>query len=229
MKKKRLIIAAVLVLVAAVAAVLILTNKNDSETKPEAVNVDDIKVDASAGGISVVALDNISGMYVEDGSDEVMSGIFAVTFRNDSGSDLQYAKLVLTVGDEDYTFEISTLPAGATVRAMEANKKAFVAAKGDVTLTQESVAWFNESPSMHENVLKIIERDGAIIVENISDKTVAAPIYVYYKNYVDGEYVGGITYRAGTQEELAPGKAVALNASHFDPDASRLMFVTYVP
>ena len=96
MKKKRLIIAAVLVLVAAVAAVLILTNKNDSETKPEAVNVDDIKVDASAGGISVVALDNISGMYVEDGSDEVMSGIFAVTFRNDSGSDLQYAKLVLT-------------------------------------------------------------------------------------------------------------------------------------
>ena len=229
MKKKRLIIAAVLVLVAAVAAVLILTNKNDSETKPEAVNVDDIKVDASAGGISVVALDNISGMYVEDGSDEVMSGIFAVTFRNDSGSDLQYAKLVLTVGDEDYTFEISTLPAGATVRAMEANKEAFVAAKGDVTLTQESVAWFNESPSMHEDVFKIIERDGATIVENISDKTVAAPIYVYYKNYVDGEYVGGITYRAGTQEELAPGKAVALNASHFDPDASRLMFVTYVP
>lgn len=229
MKKKRLIIAAVLVLVAAVAAVLILTNKNDSETKPEAVNVDDIKVDASAGGISVVALDNISGMYVEDGSDEVMSGIFAVTFRNDSGSDLQYAKLVLTVGDEDYTFEISTLPAGATVRAMEANKKAFVAAKGDVTLTQESVAWFNDPPSMHEDVFKIIERDGAIIVENISDKTVAAPIYVYYKNYVDGEYVGGITYRAGTQEELAPGKAVALNASHFDPDASRLMFVTYVP
>ena len=229
MKKKRLIIAAVLVLVAAVAAVLILTNKNDSETKPEAVNVDDIKVDASAGGISVVALDNISGMYVEDGSDEVMSGIFAVTFRNDSGSDLQYAKLVLTVGDEDYTFEISTLPAGATVRAMEANKKAFVAAKGDVTLTQESVAWFNDPPSMHEDVFKIIKRDGAIIVENISDKTVAAPIYVYYKNYVDGEYVGGITYRAGTQEELAPGKAVALNASHFDPDASRLMFVTYVP
>ena len=112
---------------------------------------------------------------------------------------------------------------------MEANKKAFVAAKGDVTLTQESVAWFNDPPSMHEDVFKIIERDGAIIVENISDKTVAAPIYVYYKNYVDGEYVGGITYRAGTQEELAPGKAVALNASHFDPDASRLMFVTYVP
>lgn len=227
MKKKRLIIAAVLVLAAAVAAVLILTKNKSSENGPEAVNVDQIKVDASAGGISVISLDNIAGQYVEDGSDEVISDIFAVTFRNDSDRDLQYAKLILTVGQADYTFEISTLPAGETVRAMEVNKKPFVAAKGDVTLKQENIAWFNEPPSMYEDVFKITKRNGAIIVENISDETVTAPIYVYYKNYTDGEYIGGITYRAGTQDSIAPGKAVALNAKHFDPDASRLMFVTY--
>lgn len=230
MKKKTIIIAAVLVLVAVAAAVLILTKNSGSvESKPEDIKVEEIKVDASAGGISVVSLDNISGMFVEDGSDEVMSGIFAATFRNDSDKDLQYAKLVLTVGKEDYTFEISTLPAGESVRAMEVNRKAFASSKGDVTLTQENIAWFNESPSMYEGVFKITQRNNAIIVENISGKTVNAPIYVYYKNYADGVYIGGITYRAGTQEALAPGKAVALNAKHFDPDASRLMFVTYVP
>ena len=156
-----------------------------------------------------------------------MSGIFAATFRNDSDSDLQYAKLVLTVGEEDYIFELSTVPAGATVRAMEMNKKAFVSSKGEVTLKQENIAWFDEAPSMYSNMLKIIQRNNAIIIENISGQTIAAPIYVYYKNYTDGMYIGGITYRAGTQESLAPGKSVALSAKHFDPDASRLMFVTY--
>lgn len=229
MKKKKLIIAAVLVLIVVVAAVLIFTQKDETAPNPDAVNVEDIQIDASAAGLSVVSMENISGMYVEDGSDEVTSGIFAVTFRNDSDSDLQYAKLVLTVGKEDYTFEISTLPAGETVRAMEINKKAFASSDGDVTLTQENVAWFDEAPSMYENIFKITQRSNAIIVENISDKTVTAPIYVYYKNYTDGVYIGGITYRAGTQEDLAPGKSVALSAKHFDPDSSRLMFVTYVP
>lgn len=227
MKKKKLIIAAVLVLIAAVAAVLIFTRKNETESNPESVNVADIQIDASAGGISVVSLEKISGMYVEDGSDEVMSGIFAATFRNDSDSDLQYARLVLAAGKEDYVFELSTVPAGATVRAMEMNKKAFVSSKGEVTLKQENIAWFDEAPSMYSNLLKITQRNNAIIVENISGQTIAAPIYVYYKNYTDGVYIGGITYRAGTQESLAPGKSVALSAKHFDPDASRLMFVTY--
>lgn len=229
MKKKKLIIAAVLVLIVAVAAVLIFNRKNETAANPETVNVEDIQIDASAGGISVVSLENISGMYVEDGSDEVMSSIFAATFRNDSGSDLQYAKLVLTVGKEAYVFELSTVPAGATVRAMEMNRKAFLSSKGDVTLTQENIAWFDEAPSMYANLFKITQRNNAIIVENISSRTITAPIYVYYKNYTDGMYIGGITYRAGTQEDLAPGKSVALSAKHFDPDASRLMFVTYAP
>lgn len=227
MKNKKLIIAVVLVLAAVVAAVLIFTKDSSKDTDPKAVDVDDIQLDASVAGLSVESMDNIAGLYVEDGSNEALGSIFTVTFRNNSDKDLQYAKLILTVGKEEYNFEISTLPAGESVRAMEMNRKTFAGAKGDVTLTQENIAWFGETMSMHTELFKITQRNNALILENVSGQTVTAPIYVYYKNYSDNTLIGGITYRAGTQQDLAPGKSVVLSAKHFEPDSSRLMFVSY--
>ena len=226
-KRKLIIIIAVAVLIAALAIVLIMKEDKPEEVNPKEIAVESIEVDASTGGISVVSIDSIAGMYVEDGTDEVLSDILAVTFRNDTDVTLQYANLILTVGDEDYTFELTTVPADATVRVMEADRKTLSSTKGDVTLSQENIAWFLEEPTLGENDLKITPTNGAIIVENISGKTIAAPIYVYYKNYVDGVYVGGITYRSGTKEELKPGAEVALSAGHFDTEASQIMFVTY--
>lgn len=112
---------------------------------------------------------------------------------------------------------------------MEMNRKTLDGAKGNVKLSQDGIAWFTDEPSMCEDTLKITEREGALVVENISDSIVKAPAYVYYKNFTDDTYIGGITYRSGTQQDLAPGETAVLNASHFDPEASKLMFVSYAP
>lgn len=230
-KDDMLVIALILavILIAAIALVVnaFAVERNAEEYTVNTLRVEDVLVSAEAGGISVVSIDNISGMYVEDGSDEVLSEIFTVTFRNNSEKALQYAKLILTVGEESYTFEISTVPAGASVRAMEINRKCFASSKGESTLTCEDVAWIDNF-SLCEGMIKITPRNNALIIENVSDSTITAPIYVYYKNYIDGIYVGGITYRIGTQQSLEPGQAVALSAKHFDSEASQIMFVTYV-
>lgn len=230
MKKRTIIIVAIALVIAALAFVIILLHNsgNRNETiRPENIVVKDIEIDADTEGISVVSVDSVAGMYVEDGTDEVLSDILTVTFCNESDMTLQYAKLILTVGDDEYIFEISTVPAGGTVRAMEMDRKPFVSPKGDVSLKQENIAWFLDEPSMYENLFSITQRNNAIIIENISGNTVNAPIYVYYKNYTDGVYIGGITYRTGTQEPLEPGQTIVLDAKHFAPDASQLMFVTY--
>lgn len=237
MKNKTKIIIVIVAFIAVLALGIILLNdvkeKNDGDKaddgKPVNIDAEDIVIDTATEGISVVSVDSIAGMFVEDGTDEVLSDILTVTFRNDTDRTLQYAKLILAVGEDEYVFEISTLPAGASVRAMEINRKPFVSSKGDVSLRQENVAWFLDEPSMYENMFSITQRNNAIIVENISGSTVNAPIYVYYKNYTDGVYIGGITYRASTQEQLEPGQTVVLNANHFDPEVSRLMFITYAP
>lgn len=232
-KKWLLIILAVVVIAAAAAIIIINFDRSGGSgaVPPDGgpVPSEAVSIDASAGGLTLVSVDPIAGIYVEDGSDEPLSDIFTATFRNDGGKTLQYARLTLGIGDEQYTFEISTLPVGESVRAMERERSEFPEISGDLTLSAESIAWFDPEPSLCESSISITPRAGALVIENVSGEALAAPIYVYYKNYVDGVYVGGITYRGGTQAELAPGEAIAVNAGHFDPDASRLMFVTLAP
>lgn len=234
-KKALVIVLIVLVVIAAVLFAVLggKAGKNDEDVAnadhavSERLSEGDIETDASVSGISVVSVDTIFGMYVEDGSDEVMDDILTVTFRNEAEVALQYAKLILSIGDEDYTFEISTVPAGESVRAMEMNRKLLVSGKGDISLNQENIAWFNEELSLHDDIISITQKDSALILENISSEIISAPIYVMYKTDVDDVYIGGITYRTGTQENLEPGQSVALSAAHFDPETSKILLVTY--
>lgn len=238
MKSKKIIIPLVIIAVVAVVALLICkckgligdtdTEKQTDEQKvTEKLESGEIETDASVNGISVVSVDSITGMYVEDGSDDVLSDILTVTFRNDADVTLQYAKLILSIGEEDYVFDISTVPPGQSVRAMEINRKSLVSADGDVSLNQENIVWFNEEPSMCEDVLSVEQSSNGIVLKNISSDTITAPVYVFYKNYVDDVLIGGITYRTGTDKDIKPGKTVVLSAGHFDPEVSQLMFITY--
>lgn len=236
MKHKKLIItvAMAVLAIAAVIAIVVISNgnsKNDVSPEVEKSVCEDIagkvEVDASVNGISVCGAQNISGIFVEDGSDEVMDKIFTVDFSNDSDYYLQYAEIVLVIDGEEYNFDISTLPASGVLRAMEKNKKPLPAKCESCEMRCINISWFPDEPEMHSDELEITEQDGGIIVKNISGRTINAPIYVYYKNYIDNCYVGGITYRASVKEALQAGQAAAISSAHFAPTSSQIMFVDY--
>lgn len=228
MKKKVLIaVIAALVLIAAIIAVVLLSDGGNADKNPGGEVA--ITIDDSAAGIEVVSADNIAGVFVEDGSDEVLDSIGTITLRNAADKTLQYAELVLRAGSEEFRFEVTTVPAGALVRVMEADRKPLPSSLGECSLSAENFAWFDTEPSMCENVFSVQTQERGLIITNVSDTAVNAPVYVYYKNYVDGTYVGGITYRAAVQQELNPGESASVSAKHFDPEASQLMFITYVP
>lgn len=227
MKKMILIAAIIIVIVAAAIAVVLLTGSDEGKT-PIGGKVE-VTIDSSASGIEAISADNIAGIFVEDGSDEALSRIGTVTLRNTSDKTLQYAKLVLTAGGEEYRFEATTIPAGGTVRVMETDKKSLPSTLGECSLSAENMAWFEDEPSMYENIFSVQTQEGGLIITNVSDAAVKAPVYVYYKNYVDGTYIGGITYRAAVQQDLNAGESAAVSAKHFDPENSQIMFITYVP
>lgn len=226
MKKKNIcIIAAVLLVALAVVLYFVLRDDGEAATTfdPSMTVVED-----SARGLKLISLDTIAGAYVEDGSDAVSENIFTALFQNAGGSTLQLANAVITINGTEYRFDITTLPPGAQVRVMEKDKKQMPETFESCTMSAENIIWFESEPSLCEDRFEIIERSGGLVVTNISDETVSAPIYLFYKNY-DGEiYIGGITYMTTVEKSLAPGESVAVVAGHFIPGSSKLMYV-YVP
>lgn len=226
MKKKTLIIIALLVVLLAAVLYIVLSKDGDGAAKsfdPSAVVVDD-----SARGLTLTSLDSIAGVFVEDGSDTVSDGIFAAEFTNAGGSTLQLANVTVSINGEEYHFDITTLPPGASVRAMEIDKKPIPESFENCTVSAENIIWFDDEPTLCEDRLEIAERSGGLVVTNISDETIDGPIYLFYKNF-DGElYIGGITYTVSVRQPLSPGESIALPAGHFEPNASKLMYA-YVP
>ena len=60
------------------------------------------------GLVTVEKVGRYAGIFVEDGSDEIVSDVFAITVVNNSDKMLQYAQVVITCGGEEYTFDMST-------------------------------------------------------------------------------------------------------------------------
>lgn len=177
-------------------------------------------------GLSLMSMNRYSGAFVEDGSDEIVDGVLAITVRNDGQNAIQYAHIILTQGEETYEFDITTLPVGASAQLLELSRKAAPdnaeGVKGEVS----QYAVFNAEPSMHSDIFALEAKDNSITVTNVSGKDIAGQIYVYYKIAYGDLYMGGITYRVGI-EGLQAGASMTCYAGHYQADYSRLMFVDY--
>lgn len=176
-------------------------------------------------GISLLSIDRYAGAFVEDGSDDILSDVMAITVRNDGGKTVQYAHIVVTIDSAAYEFDLSTLPAGAKAQVLEMNRAAMPASVENFDCDVSVCAFFDAEPTMHDELFEIETADTAITVTNISDTDLSG-IYVYYKISYGELYMGGITYRVGV-ESLKAGESYTCYAGHFSAQYSTLMFVSY--
>ena len=107
------------------------------------------------GLVTVEKVGRYAGIFVEDGSDEIVSDVFAITVVNNSDKMLQYAQVVITCGGEEYTFDMSTIPAGARAQVLEKNKKALPEDLSGAQTVLTTVTEFQEAPSTYPEVFEI--------------------------------------------------------------------------
>lgn len=179
----------------------------------------------AGSGLKVVSVGKYAGYYVEDGSDETVSDVCAITVENTSDKTVQYANLAVIIAGQTYEFDVTTLPAGARAQLLELNRKAAPETTSGLSAVTVMYGAFDEEPSLNSDVLEITGEDTAITVKNISDKDLGQ-IYVYYKVAYDNLYIGGITYRVGISS-LAAGQSVTCYAGHYTVDYASIMFTTY--
>ena len=195
------------------------------ETKP--VHIDEI-VEAGielGRGLWITDVGKYTGVYMEDGSDEVVSGVMMIAVTNAGEEDVQYAEIAMPVGDQTAQFTLSTLPVGKTVILLEMNRMEYVSGEySEASVT--SLAVFPYPLSLREDLLQIQILDGAINVANISGNDIHDDIVIYYKNSAADVYYGGITYRIPIEGGLKAGEIRQVMASRFNQSSSRLLMVT---
>lgn len=176
-------------------------------------------------GMSIKEVGKYTGIYMEDGSDEMVSGVLMIAVKNEGEETIQYAEITMPAGEEEAKFSLSTLTPGSTVILLEQSRMDYAA--GDyTTAVAENVVLFSESLSLCEEKLKIQALDGVINVSNISGQDMDEDITIYYKNSAEDVFYGGITYRVRIEGGLKSNEIRQIVASHFSESGSKIMFVT---
>lgn len=195
-------------------------------SKSQAATGEAYSIDLGSG-LKLIELSETTGNFPEDGSDEFVDKMLSAMFINEGETTIQYASVQVRVGEENFSFAFSTLPAGKRIRVFEADKKSISETAGDVAAEAEYIAYFQEEPSLHEEELEFTVSDGVITVKNISETDIDKEISVFYKSVSGDTYMGGITYRLRVPAGLAAGEKYQGNAVHAFENLTKVMFVTY--
>lgn len=176
--------------------------------------------------VELLDMGKYTGMFMEDGSDEIVSNVLMLKIINNGEEAIQYAEITMSYGGETAKFTVSTLLPGATMILLEQNRMEYSADAPCGNLEMKNVALFNEPLSLCEDKLEIQILDGAINVTNISGEDISGEVRIFYKNYADGIYYGGITYVVRIQDGIPADGVKQIMASHFSDTGSVIMFVT---
>lgn len=179
-------------------------------------------------GIFMEDMASYTGMYMEDGSDEILSGILMMVVENIGEQDIQYAQITVDLGEEQALFTISSLPAGAKAVLLEQNRMAYDSSLnyGTYLPVIDSIAYFPEPMDIQEDQVKVQILNGAVNITNICGQDIPGTIAVYYKNAASDIFYGGITYRVTLEGGLKADEIRQIMTNHASETGSRIMFVT---
>lgn len=183
---------------------------------------DNIKLN---GGLEITRLGGYAGIFMEDGSDEVVADVMMIILKNTSDQDLQLARINLNYSDFVAKFEATNLAAGESVVLLEKNRHPSVAEEY-LSAEAENVVFFQEAMSLQEDKITVTGGNGYLEVTNISGTDITGEIFVYYKNSASDLFYGGITYRARFGDGLAAGETSRVLTGHYNPTNCTIVMVT---
>lgn len=191
------------------------------ETEPEATELQPVEL---SDGLVIHHLGGYAGIYMEDGTDEVVSDVMMLVLENTSDKDLQLARIQIEYPDFTAEFEVTNLPAGAKIVALEKNRHPEVQEQY-VSVQAKNVVFYAAPMTLQEERIMITGANGTLTVENVSGEDITGDIYIYYKNSATDLFYGGITYRVCVSGGLASGEKNTVIAGHYTVDGSRLLLV----
>ena len=176
-------------------------------------------------GLRIESIGSYTGIYVEDGTNDIVSDVTMVLLSNEGEDTIVYGELTIDDGSRILEFSFSTLPAGEKLVLLELNRQPYIPTDS-YTPELNNLALADAPLSLEEDKLSYHVVDNIINVTNISGEDITGDILIYYKNSGQDLLYGGITYRIRISGGLKADEIRQLLADHFLANGSRIMFVT---
>lgn len=199
------------------------TDPQEQMTKPTEVLV--LGDNQLREGLEILRVGEYAGMYMEDGSGDVVTDVMMIVLRNTSSQDLQLARIRIEYPDFTAEFELSCLPAGEAAVLLERNRRSLPADEA-ISVRSENVVFFPELMDLQTQRIQITGGNGYLELTNLTDQDITGDILVYYKNSTSDLLYGGITYRERIQGGLEAGETIRILASNYLPDSCTILMVT---
>lgn len=195
-------------------------------TEENMIKTKDFSPVTLGNGLTIMDIGKYTGIFMEDGTDEVVSGILMLVVKNTGEQDIQYAEISLVTDNCEAMFALTTLPVGETCVLLEQNRMGYTGKEDASRATVSNVAVFQEPLGLQEEILQLQVLDGALNVTNISGQDITGNVTIYYKNAASNMFYGGITYRVRIEGGIKAGEIKQIMASHFSDTGSKIVFVT---
>lgn len=188
--------------------------------------VDETQTTINLGyGLQITDAGKYAGLYMEDGSNEIVSDVMMVVVENNGDSDVQLAELTALCGGEEFSFSLTNLAVGERAVLLDRDRKPSAGGALDSAVLG-TTALFPEPMELHEDVLQVSGLEGMLNVQNISDTDIDSDIYIYYKYAAQDVYYGGITFRVRIEGGLKAGELRQIPAGHYSPEGCAVVQVT---
>ena len=174
-------------------------------------------------GLVLTGITSVDGAFVEDGSDDKLEGILAVTVKNTAERTLQYGTLVLP-GADGAQFTVTTLAPGRTALLLETSRAKYTDGIDTDGAHMTQSAFFTTEPTLNPDRIELSCADGEIHIKNVSGERLDATVVLYYKNVRGDMFYGGITYRVTADVGIDAGKSVSVSAPHCTSGATEAVF-----
>lgn len=228
-KSRKILVISIVCLLVAVAVIVTVmlfagTNKLPEFSGSSTEITDKSKIDLGEE-LYVTAIGNYTGLFLEDGSDRVVTNVMMLMLENSSDKDLQLARVNIVYDDFTAEFEATNIPSGKSVVLLEKNCRQYSDEEYN-SISLSNISFFKDSMSLMEDSVSVTGGDGYVQIDNVSSKDINGTTYVYYKNIASDTFYGGITYRAKLEETIKAGESVRIPTQHFNEGNSCVVQVT---
>lgn len=175
-------------------------------------------------GLIIEEMRSYDGIYVEDGTNNSITGVAMILLRNLGKKDIDFAEITMHYGDLTRQFVVTSLPKGMSVVVQEKNRNPVASGKLEKCSASviEAVDAFQLSPGQ----ISITEKaDNSLVIKNLTGKDLPS-VRVFYKYFMEEEQllVGGVTFTSNVTD-LKAGQSVTIKPAHYLTGASTVVMV----